>query len=349
MKKILELCLSHSLGGLELYMKNLSENFGTKAVVAKGSRLAKEFEKDKFDFYEIPKFGVFKLASIIDKENIDVLHLHYTKDILIAVLAKKISSKKPKIVQSRHMHMTRFKSDLWHKFLYKNMDLIIAVTKMLENQLIKFIPSDVRPRIQTCYLGVKKPVLLSPIQKLMLKKDLGLDNAFCVGIVGRIEHAKGQHIVLSATKQLRENGINARCVVLGGAMDEAYLAELESKYKQDKFMGHVNNVSEIMQAFDVLVLATKKETFGLVLVEAMRCGVCVVASDSGGPLEIIDNGVNGLLFESFNSDDLAKKLELLANDENLRLSLAKSGKNKADAKFSDEVHYEKIKEILENL
>jgi glycosyltransferase involved in cell wall biosynthesis len=104
-----------------------------------------------------------------------------------------------------------------------------------------------------------------------------------------------------------------------------------------------------MQLCDVMVLATDNETFGLVLIEAMMCGVCVVASDSGGPLEIVDDRVNGLLFKTFDSDDLADKLALLQKESALREKYAKAGKQKALDVFENQRQFELLKSLLERV
>ena len=67
------------------------------------------------------------------------------------------------------------------------------------------------------------------------------------------------------------------------------------------FTGFTSEVQNLMQVCDVIVLATHKETFGLVLIEAMHCNIAVIGSDSGGPTEIIENSKSGLLFKSENS------------------------------------------------
>jgi glycosyltransferase involved in cell wall biosynthesis len=101
-----------------------------------------------------------------------------------------------------------------------------------------------------------------------------------------------------------------------------------------------------MQLCDVAVLATEKETFGLVLIEAMMCGVCVVASDSGGPLEIVDDEINGLLFKTFDSDDLSAKLERLAYDTHMRFEFAKAGQLKAMEMFESQKQFKLLQQTL---
>jgi len=348
-KNILEICLSPDLGGLELHVKNLAQYLNTLTVLNNNSKLETFFQNKQNSYKKINRYNFFKLAKIIDQYKIDTVHLHWTKDIPVVVLAKLLSKRKPKIVQTRHMHMTRFKSDFYHKFLYKNIDTIIAVTNLVKKQLLEFIPSTVRPNITTCYIGADKPSKLSDKDKNKLKKKYGLNNEFSVAIVGRIEKAKGQHIVLEAVEKLREDGINAKVLVIGHAMDEEYFNKLKTDYSKDIFTGFINNASDLMQIASCLVLATKKETFGLVLIEAMKCGICVLGSNSGGPLEIIDDKQNGLLFESMNSDDLYKKLKLLINDSKLKETLASSGKEKADLKFDSQTQFKEFKKILENI
>ena len=346
MKKVLEICLSPDLGGLELYMKNITKYLNSPAVINKKSKLRKILENEKIDYFEVSRYSFFKLARIIDKEKIDIVHLHWTKDIPIVVFAKLLSKRKPKIVQTRHMHMTRFKSDFYHKFLYKNIDMMIAVTNLVKEQLEKFIPKEIRPKIETSYIGANTPKILSNEEKNSLKKSFNITDEFIVCIVGRIEEAKGHHIVLQAVEKLRKNDIKIKTLVVGHYMDENYFNNLKNSYPNDILTGFVSNPTDFMQISDCLVLATKKETFGLVLIEAMKCGVCVLGSNSGGPLEIIDDEKTGLLFESMNSDSLCEKLSLIIENEELKESLALNGKIKANEVFDSLRQFGKIRNIL---
>ncbi|WP_418179808.1 glycosyltransferase family 4 protein [Aliarcobacter lanthieri] len=346
MKKLLEICLSPNLGGLELYMRNITLYLKAEAVINKKSKLKDIFEKEKIRYAQISKFSFLKLSKIIDEQEIDVIHIHWTKDIPTVVLAKLLSKRKPKIVQTRHMHMTRFKNDLYHKFLYKNIDVIIAVTNLVKEQLEKFIPKDIRPKIEQSYIGANIPKLLSQEEKETLKKLLNLNDEFLVCVVGRIEEAKGQHVVLEAVEKLKKNGINIKALIVGHYMDEKYFNNLKNNYPNNIFTDFVSNPSDFMQISDCVVLATKKETFGLVLIEAMKCGICVVGSNSGGPLEIIDDGENGLLFESMNVNSLYEKLLLIIENPEFKESLALNGRIKANEFFDSKKQFEKIKTIL---
>ena len=348
MKKILELCLSPDLGGLELYMVRASHALNALSVINAKGKLEQYYRSTEYRYAKIGRYSFMKLARLIDENDIDVLHLHWTKDIPIAVLAKLLSRKKPKLVQTRNMRMTRFKDDFYHRFLYKNIDMMLPVTHQVKEQIEKFIPSDIRPKVEVIYMGAEVPHPLSTDEKETFRQQTDLRDEFVVGIVGRIEEAKGQHLVLEAIKQLNLTGIAAKALVVGHAMDNNYLEELRQQYAEYAiFTGFTHEAQKYMQLCDALVLATENETFGLVVIEAMMCGVCAVASDSGGPLEIIEDGVDGVLFKTRNMADLTLKLTELCNDGERRDRLATAGKTKAQGKFESKKQFSKLSKVFE--
>jgi glycosyltransferase involved in cell wall biosynthesis len=324
------------------------------SVINENGKLKSYYENTQYRYRTLKKRNILfswlnarSLARIIDDEEIDVLHLHWTKDLPLAIMAKRISKRKPRVVQSRHMTMTRFKDDFYHRFLYKNLDMMLAVTQQVKTQIEKFIPEEIRPKVEVLYIGAEQPVIISEEEKKTRREQLGLDQSFTVGIVGRIEAQKGQHLVLEAVKKLSQIGMDAKALIVGHAMDEGYLQQLKDEYRDiGIFTGFTNEAQTLMQLCDVAVLATEKETFGLVLIEAMMCGVCVVASDSGGPLEIVDDEINGLLFKTFDSDDLSVKLERLVYDTHMRFEFAKAGQHKVMEMFEGQKQFKLLQQTL---
>lgn len=349
MNSILEVCLSPAYGGLELHTQDFAKSLGLFIVVRKGSQLHEGCQKEGILHQAIGRFDVLKLARIIDEKAIDVLHIQWTKDLPIAVLAKKLSKRKPKIVQTRNMNMTRFKSDFYHRFLYKNIDLMAAISQQVNQQLHRFIPEDIRPKIITWYSGVRPPKMLSEQEKQQLKAKLQLTDEFIVCCVARIEHQKGQHIVLEAVQKLRDQGINAKAIIVGPAMNEDYLAQLKARYTQDIFTGFSTIANEYIQIADCKVMATENETFGMAIMDAMRCGTCVLGSDSGGFLESIEHGETGLHFKTMNSQDLYEKLHQLYLDPSLKQHLASAGKAKADQNYDSLTQFNCLLKIMQEL
>ena len=236
-KNILELCLSPDLGGLELCVADYFEYFAKREknylCIAPDKKLDKHIEHpNKFRLKRnrlFPIIPAFKLAMFIDKHGIDFIHFHWTKDIALAVLAKTLSRRKPKLMQSRHMSMTRFKDDFYHTWLYKNIDIMHAVTHQVKEQLEKFIPAEVRPRIEVVYLGVSQPEVDSELVE-SLRNKYKLQDTFVVGMVGRIEEGKGQYLLLEALAKLPE--LNIKALIVGAPMQEEYLEELKSLAKK---------------------------------------------------------------------------------------------------------------------
>lgn len=366
-KNILEICLSPDLGGLELYMYKLCGYLKTNEnllnVINGEGRLKDKFLQSDMPFFELQRnsfFSLFsnalKLSKIIDENNVHLIHTHWTKDLPTAVLAKTLSKRKPKIVQTRHMHMTRFKSDFYHRWLYKNIDLMIAVTKRVQNQIEQYIPAEIRSKVITSYIGAAECSGIAQDKKEELQNLYGIkEGDFVVGIVGRIEEPKGQYLLIDAIKKLKSNNVNVKGLVIGHAMSESYLEKLKDKVKSNGlggnvvFTGFTNEVQAHMQLCDAIVLATHKETFGLVLIEAMQCGICVIGSDDGGPLEIIDDMQSGLLFKSRDADSLADKIEMLYADKGLIEKLAEAGNKKAKKVFDEIKQFDEVKSILERV
>jgi glycosyltransferase involved in cell wall biosynthesis len=363
-KNLLELCLSPDLGGLELYMvraaKALHESLHVTSVINAKGKLEQYYKETEYPYEMLEKksnlfmFGAAKkLAKIIDENKIDIVHLHWTKDIPIAVLAKKLSTCKPKLVQTRNMTMTRFKDDFYHRILYRNIDLMLPVTYQVKEQLETFIPEDIRPKIEVLYMGSDKPELLSNDEITQKRHEFEMDDQFVVGMVGRINEAKGQHLLIQAVAKLDNKDIHAYFV--GHEMKKGYTDTLKEMAQElgvserVHFLGFMKNPHHFYQMCDAVVLASKRETFGLVLIEAMQVGTAVIGSNSGGVVEIIDDHESGLLFEKEDAQSLATSIKTLYSDTILRERIATAGMHKALDKFSSETQFKALENILNSM
>ncbi|MEA2092237.1 MAG: glycosyltransferase family 4 protein, partial [Campylobacterota bacterium] len=165
----------------------------------------------------------------------------------------------------------------------------------------------------------------------------------------------GQHLLIKAVNVLVEKGLNVNAYFVGSAMQESYLEMLKQDVKDRglekniHFLGFMKNPHHFFQACDSIVMASKRETFGLVVIEAMQVQTAVIGSNSGGVVEIIDDEETGLLFEVQNYKSLAHKTEMLINSPELTLRIAKAGQEKCEEKFSNELQFEKLSLILKDL
>jgi len=363
----LTLCLSKDLGGLELYALRTalfySDNHKVIFVTSPRSKLSEKLKTDSIDIRylkpvmrTLPLASAFKLAKIIDENKIDVIHMHWGKDLPLATLAKALSKTKPKLVYTRQMMITRYKNDFYHRFLYSQLDLILTITQQLEVLCKKFIPGE-NVRIQTLYYGVNKPeknLNKDEIDSIRKEKGFSSDD-FIVSLFGRLEEGKGQHLLIKAIAKAKTNNKKIKALIVGHEMTTGYRNTLSQLAKENRvsdniiFNDFVDNPQELMQICDCLCLTTTEETFGLVLPEAMRAGIAVIGSDRGGVPEIIEHRISGLLFESGNADDLYQQITYLSNNPDEKSKLAEQGKAKADRQFDSGTHFQKLESILSDL
>lgn len=183
-----------------------------------------------------------------------------------------------------------------------------------------------------------------------LRVTLGLPlDRQVVGIVGRLQRWKGIHVFLDALAAVRRARPSVHGVVVGGAheTEPEHADELRAQARAlgladaVTFAGFQSNAAEWMQAMDVVVHASDREPFGIVVVEAMALGKPVVAGASGGPAEIITDGRDGLLTPFGDSAALARAIERYLADPAFAARTGAAARARADA-FSDRTYAEHV-------
>jgi len=184
------------------------------------------------------------------------------------------------------------------------------------------------------------------------------DGRLVIGIVGRLQPWKGQDRLLEAAALLRREGHDLHLLIVGGeahgfsAGFQHTLAARVSELGMDDrvtMTGHVADVSPYLDAMHVMVNASHREPFGIVLLEAMARGVPVVAVDDAGPREIVESGRSGLLARSPAPEDLAATLAPLLRDPALRERLARGGRERVQSHFTVEGMTRRMLRRLEEL
>lgn len=363
---ILVLCLSTGKGGLELYAQRelrWLRNSGHDCYAAvsrgsifleKGSRCVLEYSEIKRSSRLFPFMAAYRVAKIIDRYKIDVLHIHWAKDLNLAVFSKLLSRRDVRLVYTRHMGITRQKKDFYHRFLYRGVNKLIVGTKLVYDEAIRYLPLK-ENIIEQLYIGVPSVSADHDKYKIIIENSRIRDRKFKIGLFGRIEQGKGQEVLVHAVEDLVERGHDVGAAIIGHIMDDSYFSNLRDHIESSKlsdyiqFFGYMEKPDSIMACFDVIVLTTYCETFGLVLVEAMMAGVSVIGTDAGGVPEIIENGVNGILFKPGSSSELAEAIEKLIVDVSYRSNLASAGKERADLLFSEDTHFHKLETILSSV
>ncbi len=179
-----------------------------------------------------------------------------------------------------------------------------------------------------------------------VRRQLGLpDDGPVIGIVGRLQQWKGMHVLIEAMPRVLQTHPDAHCVVVGGAHapEPDYPAFLAERIKVLGLSGKVTmaglqrNVPLWMQAMDIVVHASDREPFGIVIIEAMALGKPVIAGDAAGPTEIITDGVDGLLAPYGDPDALACALLRLLDDAEAARRMGAAARRRAQA-FSTQLY-----------
>lgn len=356
--RIIQVCTANSLGGLELYFASCCKILKQRgnevlAIASAGSRLHEILAETEVECQTIEgniwnRVTVFKRS--ITRFRPAVIHVHHKKDLLLGALTRTFSGVPYKYVHTRQMDLPGNKKNPYHTFIYGRIDLLIAITNRLKSQIVERI--NIKPqKVISLYYGV-------PLTKPNTSRcaSLGLDlSKFKIAVVARIDNKKEQHVIVEAISHLKKAGIdNVTVHLLGGSTDRDYLAKITTLIEKnglgDRIVlsGFIENPQELMSCFDLVVLTTGNETFGLVLPEAMRMGVAVIGANGGGVSEIIDHEENGLLFEPGDGEDLAQKIKLIMHDKT-RTRLAQHGKKKADEQFELNSHFEKLEKVFSKL
>ena len=174
------------------------------------------------------------------------------------------------------------------------------------------------------------------------KFEIGKDQ-LVVGIVGQVTPWKGQLGLIRAFRQVAVAAPDALLLIVGSPLfnkDKLYQEKLVSETtrlgldERVRFLGQQENVQHVMQAFDLLVLNSWAEPFGLVIVEGMALGLPVLATNAGGVPEILKHGESGWLTPPKDDGALAGSIGTLLRNGGVRSRIGQRAKNQAWRRFS---------------
>lgn len=191
-------------------------------------------------------------------------------------------------------------------------------------------------------------------ERAALRHEFGLNKGeLIIGSVRRLlDSHKRFSDLIRAVALLRDRGIHARLLIVGGGTDHDMLVALANSLGLGDivvFTGYRRDARRFYPLMDVAVLASAHEAFGLVLVEAMLAGVPVVASRVGGIPYVLDDGAAGILATPGQPAEFAAALERLLGDSALRAMLGKAGRFRAETAFSAERYCRDIDALYREL
>ncbi len=273
--------------------------------------------------------------------------LAFFRDIMIISLLKIF---RIKIVY--HMHnkgvanyQNRFIYNILYRYAFNNVDVIL-----LSNRLY----GDIEKYIKPCRKYVCPNGLLDNAKKY--KKSLNISNTpVKLLFLSNLIKSKGVFVLLDACKILEGKGYDFHCYFVGSEGDidrstfEQALKKINFKNKV-LYLGPMydKNKDKILLESDIFIFPTfyPMECFPLVILEAMQFSTPVISTNEGGILDIIDDVENGFIVKQKDPIDLASKIEILMNDNNLRSRMGKKARIKYEQNFTKEIFEHNMLNIL---
>lgn len=340
---ILQILPELNYGGVETgtidFVKYLISHNHKAVVVSAGGRLVKELEAIGGRHYslEVNKKSILsvlkcinELARIIEKEDIQIIHARSRVPAWIAYFASRITNV-PFITTCHGYYSKHFFSQVmgWAKFVIVPSQVIGR--HMLDDfavpfDKIKFIPRSV---------DVEKFTFKPPEEKNRTE--------FIIALIGRITPLKGHIFFIRAIQKVSRIIPNIKVWIVGSAPKGKmrYKEDLEILVKRlgvshlVEFLGVSYDIPQLLSKINLLVLSTiTHEAFGRVVVEAQAAGVPVVATKVGGVVDIIDDGIDGLLVAPSDPDSMKEAIVKVLRDQELSSALARNARLKVLSKFT---------------
>ncbi len=364
-KKVLQLCLSPSWGGLEMVAYEMAQQLAEQGrpcvtVTCHNSRLAEKMTEQGLPVLSIPSSKHFsfaaamKLREILKSENIQTILVQHLRDLgslRVALLGLSYI----RVIGFSHTFVGVSKKDFLHSWMYRRLNTLLALTPSHQRNLLEYVPvtkdqMDIVPNsVDTVQFSPGKR------SEKIRQEFLSTTQDFLVSLVGRLDKGKGQRYLIEAANILVNQGARNFKVLLVGEETRnepgelKVLSDMVRRYNLEDyivFTGFRSDIPELVASSDALVMASDAETFGRVLIEGMACGVPVIGTNAGGVCDIIENEKTGLLVPPKNGKALAFALEDLMTKPELRKRIADAGLQKALEVYSRPVVNKKLEQIF---
>jgi len=288
--------------------------------------------------YGIKEFHVlFQLKKYLKKENVKIMHtFHINPDIYGAFLAK--ISGIPILISSRRDMGYLMKQS--HKIAYRVfdpwVDAVICVSEAVKKAFCR-APMNTKSKFHVIYNGIERTRFDKAIDRNEQRRRLGFGHGEpLIGVLSNFGMVKGHTYLLDAVPKIRKVHPEAHFILAGDGNCKEKMIQRSKAMALDgsvHFVGHREDVAELLSAFDVIVLPSLSEGFSNTLVEALYMKKAVVATDVGGNPEIIRNGTTGILIKPADADAIAAAVIDLLKDNNKARDMGTQGRALVEEKF----------------
>ena len=339
------------IGGMERVVVTLCalvdrERFEPSVVcLREGGMLAEELAAIGVPVHVLPwrqgkgSYGSFlRLARLLRRERIDVLHTHNTNAFLDGGLAS-VLARTPTLVHTDHARdfPDRIRYMVAEHVMSHRAYRVVGVSEHTTANLARYerIP---HRKLVTIPNGIDERHFEVPVDSRAARAELGIaGDARVVGVAARLMPQKGIEYLLRALALMHARAPHVVVVIAGEGPLEPELRRAAVELgvgERVRFLGPRRDVPRLLSLFDVMALPSVWEGLPMVVLEAMAAGCPVVASGVGGVPTAIQHGVSGLLVPPRDPERLADALFALLDDDPWRRRLADEGRRIFRERFS---------------
>ncbi len=319
--------------------------------------------KGKLDFLWDP-IVLIKLLVILRKRRYDIVNTHTTKSGILGRIAAKVAGIPIIICRLHGTAIDTFSNYslncalmFFERLISQYTDAFISVSRLLSEQYIRRGIGSMKNHY-IVYTGIKLDKFFNARNKMNredLIKEINIEpRSFIMGMIGRLEKAKGHKYLLDALTILKEKrkNINLILLIVGEGEEKENLVKYSINIGLEKnviFTGYRTDIEKIMGMMDIFILSSLREGLPRVLVQAAAVGLPSVAFNVDGVPEIVKDGINGFLVEPKNVNELAEKIVKYIDDRDLIKSHGRNGQNFVKGKWSIEEMVSRVDNIYKEL
>ena len=330
-------------GPLSQYLRNKNIPFS----ILKSSKLAGE-TSGKLSIIIGIMTNFFHFSKFIKRHKIDIVHGNDLRINLSWSLPAKFVAKG----FVWHQRTLLSNSKIWFLIRYL-CDYFVAISDVVMQSAPLNI-QDVQKRIVYNPFNIDSSINKELERKYTIEKYSFPQDCFLIGCVGRIVDYKNINFVIKNIFDIHHSSNKNVYLIVVGTGSEEYVNELK-KYANSLgvssyiiFTGFLDNPNKIVTSLDLLVAPSLIDAFGRSIIEAMLQKTPVLAAKSGGHMDIINDGVNGMFYEPTIQDDFIKKISIIMNMKNIS-AISDNAYQFAQFNFSPKQHLNNILPIYHNL
>lgn len=302
-----------------------------------------QVEVNQYSVFQYPPYDIAlasKIAEVVNREKLDLLHVHYAiPHAVCAILAKQMCNRDIKIVTTLHgtdITVLGYDPSLTDaiKFGIEKSDVVTAVSNALVEQTYELIHPD--KQIETVYNFIDERVYQkSDAHHLREEFEIKEDEKVVIHVSNFRPVKRVQDVVETFAKI--STTMPAKLLLVGDGPEITRVCKLVREFGLDGqviFLGKQENLDELYSISDLMLLLSEKESFGLVALEAMACGVPCIGTNVGGLPEVVEHGVTGFICEVGDIEDISTKAVALLKDKELHQQFTYQAVETVRSKFN---------------